>query len=54
MFGRPPADHLPHDRIDSEPFGIVRIFIASEPAVYRLASQGHHRMLGVLAGAPVV
>ena len=54
MLCRSSSDHLPHDRINREPLGIVGVFVACKPTIYRLANHGQNRMLRVLACPPVV
>jgi hypothetical protein len=53
-FRRPPANYLPHCWINREPFGVVGVLIPCQPAVEGLPQQRDHRMLGVLARAPIV
>jgi hypothetical protein len=45
------ADHPTHRRIAAQPFGVVHILVAGQPAKYRLPQQPDQQMPAVLAGA---
>ena len=52
IFG-PTSDHLTHVRINREPFRVVRILVACEATVHRLAQRSDQLMLCVLATARI-
>jgi len=45
---------MPHGWIDREPFGIIGVFIARQPAEDRLPYQCDQRVLRILPRAPIV
>ena len=53
-FRGPPANHMPHGGINREPFGVIGVFVACQPAEDGLPHQRDHRVLRVLSRAPIV
>ena len=53
VFRGPPADHMPHRGINREPFGIIGVFVACQPAEDGLPHQRYHRVLRVLTRPPI-
>ena len=54
MFRGSPTNHMPHGGIDREPFGVIGVFMACQPAENGLPHKRDQRLLLVLARAPIV